>query len=64
MALSLAAAIPVLVVTEAGNASGHYLFCSLNAFFYSICFIVIVVESCWSEIGRKQIRGGKIATAC
>ena len=64
MALSLAAAIPVLVVTEPGNASGHYLFCSLNAFFYSICFIVIVVESCWSEIGRKQIRGGKIATAC
>jgi cellulose synthase/poly-beta-1,6-N-acetylglucosamine synthase-like glycosyltransferase len=55
IALSLAAITPVLMVTEPGDAAGHFLFSSLNAFFYAICFSAILVESCWSKISRERL---------
>ena len=63
IALSLAAAAPVLVVAHAGNASGSYLFSSLNAVTYGICFSTILVENCWSKISRKHTNQGQLATA-
>jgi cellulose synthase/poly-beta-1,6-N-acetylglucosamine synthase-like glycosyltransferase len=54
IALSLAAAVPVFEVAHPGSAAGSYLFSSLNAAMYGICFIAILVESCWSKFSRKQ----------
>jgi cellulose synthase (UDP-forming) len=60
IALSLGAILPVLMVTEPGNASGSYLFSSLNAFTYGVSFIAILVNSCRSNVTRKQTNGGRL----
>jgi cellulose synthase (UDP-forming) len=56
--LSLGAVLPVLLVSEAGNASGYYLISSLNAFIYGSSFIAILVHSCRSNVTPKQTNGG------
>jgi cellulose synthase (UDP-forming) len=62
LALSLTAIMPVLAVAEPGNSSGYYVFSSLNAFMYAICFIAILGEGRWFKID-KQINGGQLAAA-
>jgi cellulose synthase (UDP-forming) len=42
--LSIASALPALVVADAGPASGFYVFATLNAIVYAITFAVIVVR--------------------
>jgi cellulose synthase/poly-beta-1,6-N-acetylglucosamine synthase-like glycosyltransferase len=44
IALSVAAAMPVLIISNPGNASGSYLFSSVNALMYGICFTTILIE--------------------
>ncbi|RFB79844.1 glycosyltransferase family 2 protein [Methylovirgula sp. 4M-Z18] len=42
--LSLASVLPVLVIGDAGNSRGFYLFAVLNAVLYTILLLVIVVK--------------------
>ena len=52
--LCVGAALPVLIVSEPGTAAGSYLFSSMNAFIYGVCFVAIVGNS-RSNVARKQI---------
>jgi cellulose synthase (UDP-forming) len=53
--LCVGAALPVLIVSEPGSAAGSYLFSSMNAFIYGVCFVAIVGNSFRSNVARKQI---------
>jgi len=42
--LSIASALPALVVADVGPASGFYVFATLNAIVYAITFSIIVIQ--------------------
>ena len=42
--LSLASALPALLVSDAGSASGFYIFALANALVYATVFVIIVVQ--------------------
>ena len=44
IALSVAAAMPVLAIANPGNAAGSYLFAIVNALMYGVCFTTIIIE--------------------
>src|SRR5208337_4046603 len=43
-ALSLASALPAILVSDAGYASGFYVFAIVNAVTYAVIFTVIVIQ--------------------
>ena len=59
LALTLAALIlcfhPPGIQAQPGSAAGSYLFSSMNALIYGVCFVAIVGNGFRSNVARNQI---------
>jgi cellulose synthase (UDP-forming) len=61
--LSIASALPVLLVHDAGESRGFYIFAIVNSVLYALLFLVIVVQHARENVVRVSRRGYRPAMA-